>query len=137
MSETFGRTVRNTFETYTHTHTHSHLENTHRYFHHEFVMKLMRTGMDGKEGGRRSKRVVRLMKWLRDQEVVSEKQFEIGFNRLKQRLESDVVLDVGPVARIMMKTFESEFYSKKDDSGVSVVKLAARASGARRGLTSS
>ena len=100
-------------------------------------MKLMRTGMDGKEGGRRSKRVVRLMKWLRDQEIVSEKQFEIGFNRLKQRLESDVVLDVGPVARVMMKTFEKEFYSKKDDSGVSVVKLAARASGARRGLTSS
>ena len=136
MSETFGRTVRKIRKhTHTRTHTHTH---THRYFHHEFVMKLMRTGMDGKEGGRRSKRVVRLMKWLRDQEVVSEKQFEIGFNRLKKRLESDVVLDVGPVARVMMKTFESEFYSKKeDDSGVSVVRLAARASGVRRGLTSS
>jgi len=108
------------------------------YFHHEFVMKLMRTGMDGKEGGRRSKRVIRLMRWLRDQETVSEKQFEIGFSRLKERLESDVVLDVGPVARVMMNTFEKDFYSKKMSSNnstatESAVKRAARASGFRRG----
>ena len=99
--------------------------------------------MDGKEGGRRSKRVVRLLRWLRDQETISEKQFELGFKRLRKRLESDVVLDVGPVARVMMNTFESEFYKKSsssssvaDDDSECVVKLAARASGARRGMKS-